>query len=115
MYYRYLIFYKIQIKSLSKHFLEEARWSREKYAPSFKEHLQVSAMSSVFPTMAVVLLLGAGDDVATKEAFEWAVGVPSVVTAGAEITRYLNDIASYKVSHQTEDCKNHKFLGSRCF
>lgn len=58
-------------------------------------------MSSVFPTMAVVLLLGAGDDVATKEAFEWAVRVPDVVSAGAEITRYLNDIAAYKVSDHT--------------
>ncbi|CAL5086497.1 unnamed protein product [Urochloa decumbens] len=91
------------IKSLSKYFLEEAKWSREKYAPSFKEHLQVSSMSSAFPTMAVVLLLDAGDDVATKEAFEWAVSVPDVVRAGAEITRYLNDIASYKLGKNKGD------------
>ncbi|CAL5083184.1 unnamed protein product [Urochloa decumbens] len=90
------------IKSLSKYFLEEAKWSREKYTPSFKEHLQVSSMSSVFPTMAVVLLLGAGD-VATKEAFEWAVSVPDLVRAGAEITRYLNDIASYKLGKNKGD------------
>ncbi|CAN6218960.1 unnamed protein product [Urochloa humidicola] len=91
------------IKSVSKYFLEEAKWSREKYTPSFKEHLQVSSMTSVFPTMAVVLLLGAGDDVATKEAFEWAVSVPDVVRAGAEITRYLNDIASYKLGKNKGD------------
>ncbi|CAL5062560.1 unnamed protein product [Urochloa decumbens] len=90
-------------KSLSKYFLEEAKWSKEKYTPSFKEHLQVSSMSSVFPTMAVVLLLGAGDDVATKEAFEWAISVPDVVRAGAEITRYLNDIASYKLGKNKGD------------
>nr|CAB3458073.1 unnamed protein product [Digitaria exilis] len=83
--------------------VSRAKWSREKYAPSFDEHLQVSAMSSLFPAMAVVLLLGAGDDVATKEAFEWAIGVPDVVSAGAEITRYLNDIASYKLGKNQED------------
>ncbi|KAF8700359.1 hypothetical protein HU200_034292 [Digitaria exilis] len=91
------------VKSLSNYFLDEAKWSREKYAPSFDEHLQVSAMSSLFPAMAVVLLLGAGDDVATKEVFEWAIGVPDVVSAGAEITRYLNDIASYKLGKNQED------------
>ncbi|CAN6225675.1 unnamed protein product [Urochloa humidicola] len=101
---KYRISYAIKMtKSVSNYFLEEAKWSREKYTPSFKEHLQVSSMSSVFPTMAVVLLLGAGDDVATKEAFEWAVTVPDVVRAGAEITRYLNDIASHKLGKNKGD------------
>ena len=34
-------------------------------------------MSSGFPTLAVVLLMGAGD-MATREAFQWAIGVPDL-------------------------------------
>ena len=59
-------------------------------------------MSSGFPTLAVVLLMGAGD-MATREAFQWAIGVPDVVTASGEVARFLNDIASYKKGKNKKD------------
>ncbi|KAL6838260.1 hypothetical protein ACP4OV_031932 [Aristida adscensionis] len=86
---------KKAFKLSSKYYLDEAKWSSEKYEPSFKEHMEVSLMSSGFPTLAVVLLMGAGD-LATKEAFEWAIDVPDLVSASGEVARFLNDIASYK-------------------
>lgn len=91
--------------SLSKYYLDEAKWSSEKYAPSFDEHMKVSIMSSGFPTLAVVLLMGAGD-LATKEALEWASAVPDVVIASGVVARFLNDIAAYKKG------KNKKDVGS---
>ncbi|KAF8728760.1 hypothetical protein HU200_018038 [Digitaria exilis] len=78
------------VKLLSKYYLDEAKWSSEKYAPSFKEHVEVSVISSGFPTLAVVLLMGAGD-LANREAFEWAIGVPDM------------DIASYKKGKNKKD------------
>nr|USM07607.1 beta-selinene synthase [Cymbopogon martinii] len=91
-----------QFKLLSKSYLDEAKWCSEKYAPSFKEHMEVSVMSSAFPTLAVVLLVGAGD-MATREVFEWAIGVPDVVRASGEAARFLNDIASYKKGKNKKD------------
>ncbi|CAN6295009.1 unnamed protein product [Urochloa humidicola] len=93
---------KKAFKLSSKYYLDEAKWCSEKYAPSFKEHVEVSVMSSGFPTLAVVLLMGAGD-LATKEAFEWAIGVPDVVSASGEVARFLNDIASYKKGKNKKD------------
>ncbi|CAL4914513.1 unnamed protein product [Urochloa decumbens] len=93
---------KKAFKLSSKYYLDEAKWCSEKYAPSFKEHVEVSVMSSGFPTLAVVLLMGAGD-LATKEAFEWAIDVPDVVSASGEVARFLNDIASYKKGKNKKD------------
>jgi len=64
--------------------------------------MEVSVMSSGFPTLAVVLLMGAGD-MATREAFQWEIGVPDVVTASGEVARFLNDIASYKKGKNKKD------------
>jgi hypothetical protein len=38
-----------------------------------------------------------GDDVATKEALEWASSCTNAVNAFAEVTRFMNDLASFKV------------------
>jgi len=92
----------VQFQLSSKYYLDEAKWSSEKYAPSFEEHVEVSVMSSGFPTLAVVLLMGAGD-LATREAFEWAIGVPAVVSASGEVARFLNDIASYRKGKNKKD------------
>ena len=53
-------------------------------------------MSTGAPFLFFVALMAAGQ-VVTKEAFEWAFSVPDMVRASAEMGRFLNDIASYKV------------------
>jgi hypothetical protein len=53
-------------------------------------------MSTVVPFLFFVALMAAGQ-VVSKEAFEWAFGVPDMVRASGEMGRFLNDIASYKV------------------
>ena len=59
-------------------------------------------MSSGFPTLVLVLLMGVGN-VATKEAFDWAAAVPDVVSASGSVARFLNDIASYKLGKSKKD------------
>jgi (-)-germacrene D synthase len=49
------------------------------------------------PFAAVGLLVGMGGDVATQEALEWAMGCTDAVNAFAEVTRFMNDLASFKV------------------
>uniref|UniRef100_A0A0D9VU90 Terpene synthase N-terminal domain-containing protein n=1 Tax=Leersia perrieri TaxID=77586 RepID=A0A0D9VU90_9ORYZ len=89
---------KNAFKLSSEYYLREAKWSNDKYTPSFAEHLEVSVMSSGFPMLAPVVLMGVhnGDSLATVEAFEWAATVPNVVSASGEVARFLNDIASHK-------------------
>ncbi|KAF8647287.1 hypothetical protein HU200_065438 [Digitaria exilis] len=57
-------------KLSSQNYLREAIWSTEKYQPSFKEHEEVSIMSSGLPMLTNITLLGYGD-AATQEVFEW--------------------------------------------
>uniref|UniRef100_A0A0D3FIQ8 Terpene synthase N-terminal domain-containing protein n=1 Tax=Oryza barthii TaxID=65489 RepID=A0A0D3FIQ8_9ORYZ len=99
---------KNAFKLSSEYYLREAKWSNTKYMPSFAEHLEVSVMSSGFPMLAPVVLMGVHDDaaVATAAAFEWATaaGVPDVVIAASgEVARFLNDIASHRVGKNEKD------------
>ncbi|KAF0911898.1 hypothetical protein E2562_012725 [Oryza meyeriana var. granulata] len=96
---------KNAFKISSEYYLREAKWSNNKYTPSFAEHLEVSVMSSGFPMLAPVVLMGVHDreGVATEEAFKWATSIPDVVTASGEVARFLNDIASHNVGKNDKD------------
>jgi hypothetical protein len=86
----------VQYKLQSNNYLQEAKWSNEKHIPSLKEHADVTLMSTGLPFLFSLALMAAGQ-VVTKEALEWALGVPNMVRASGEIGRLLNDISSYKV------------------
>ncbi|CAN6325150.1 unnamed protein product [Urochloa humidicola] len=92
--------------SLAKYYLREAKWSNENFMPGSKEHLEVSIMSSGFQPLAIVALMGMGDVVITKRVFDWAIGYPDEMKAGAAISRFLNDIASYKLGKNKKDAAN---------
>uniref|UniRef100_A0A0E0KDZ5 Terpene synthase metal-binding domain-containing protein n=1 Tax=Oryza punctata TaxID=4537 RepID=A0A0E0KDZ5_ORYPU len=100
---------KNAFKLSSEYYLREAIWSNTKYTPSFAEHLEVSIMSSGFPMLAPVVLMGVHDHigVATVAAFEWATGAGAtpdvVITASGEVARFLNDIASHSVGKNEKD------------
>ncbi|CAO2034288.1 unnamed protein product [Urochloa humidicola] len=89
-------------KLSSQNYLHEAIWSSQKYQPSFKEHEEVSIMSSGLPMLTIITLMGYGD-VATQEVFEWVNGVPEMVRAGSQVTRFLNDLSSYKLGKHKKD------------
>ena len=86
----------MQYKSQSKYYLQETKWFNENQVPGFNDHVEVTLMSTGAPFLFFVALMAAGQ-VVTKEAFEWAFSVPDMVRASAEMGRFLNDIASYKV------------------
>ena len=85
-----------QYKLSSEYYLREAVLSSKKYRPSFKEHEEISIMTSGLPMLTLVTLMGYGD-VASQEVFEWVDRVPGMVRAGSQVTRFLNDMSSYKV------------------
>ncbi|KAL6616441.1 hypothetical protein ACP70R_038711 [Stipagrostis hirtigluma subsp. patula] len=91
--------YKLQ----SENYLQEAEWVNKNYIPSFKEHTdQVSVITTGLPLLFLVGLMGEGQ-VVTKEAFHWALNMPDMVRASAEVGRFLNDIASYKLGKNKKD------------
>ncbi|CAL4931148.1 unnamed protein product [Urochloa decumbens] len=85
-----------EYKMQSRLYLQEAKWSSEKSMPTFKEHSKVSVMSSFVPTLCLVALVCAEEDVATEAAYEWAIRMPDMYIASGEIGRFLNDVSSYK-------------------
>nr|CCG48009.1 terpene synthase, putative [Triticum aestivum] len=86
----------------AKYYMQEAQWSNDKHQPTFKEHEELSVMSSGLPMLNLVALMGYGA-IATKKVFEWTCAVPDVVRAGAQIGRFLNDISSYKLGKNKKD------------
>ncbi|TVU07073.1 hypothetical protein EJB05_47113, partial [Eragrostis curvula] len=92
----------VQYMLSSQNYLQEQIWISQKYQPSFKEHEEVSIMSSGLPMLTVVTLMGHGD-VATQEVFEWVSSVPEMVRAGSQVTRFLNDLSSFKLGKHKKD------------
>ncbi|WVZ83460.1 hypothetical protein U9M48_030606 [Paspalum notatum var. saurae] len=89
-------------KLSAKIYLQEAIWSSQKYQPSFKEHEEVSIMSSGLPMLTIITLMGYGD-VATEKNFQWVSNVPEMVRAGSQVTRFLNDLSSFKLGKHKKD------------
>uniref|UniRef100_J3LNZ3 Terpene synthase metal-binding domain-containing protein n=1 Tax=Oryza brachyantha TaxID=4533 RepID=J3LNZ3_ORYBR len=92
-------------KLTSQYYLHEAQWCNDKYVPGFEEHMEVSIMSCGCALLPPMLLMGVhdGEGVATREVFEWVATCPDVMKAGAEVARFLNDIASYTAGKKKKD------------
>ncbi|KAE8769549.1 terpene synthase [Hordeum vulgare] len=86
----------------AEYYMQEAQWSHDKHQPTFREHEELSVMSSGLPMLNLVALMGYGA-IATNKVFEWTCAVPDVVRAGAQIGRFLNDISSYKLGKNKKD------------
>lgn len=74
----------------------EAVWFNTKYVPTFEEYLEISMISGGYPMLSVEALVGL-QEVATKEAFEWAINVPRIIRSSGLIARLVDDIHTYKV------------------
>lgn len=86
----------MQFQKLSAYYLQEAEWSYQNYNPSFEEQVALSTITSTVPLLCVSTTVGRGDAL-TKEAFEWVANDIGAKTACAKITRFMNDIAAFKV------------------
>ncbi|PUZ45784.1 hypothetical protein GQ55_8G252500 [Panicum hallii var. hallii] len=79
----------------------QTKWLNENCTPSFKEQIDVAVMVTGFQLMFLTALTGAGQ-VVNNEAFGRAHNMPDMSHATAEIVRFINDIAAYKLGK----CKN---------
>ncbi|CAO2145076.1 unnamed protein product [Urochloa humidicola] len=96
-----MAYVKKEFKLQSKNTVQQAKWLNEKCMPSFKEQIHMAVLASGIQWGILTALMGAGQ-VVNNEAFEWAVNMPDMSYAGAEVGRFINDIAAYKLGK----CKN---------
>ncbi|KAF8701686.1 hypothetical protein HU200_033452 [Digitaria exilis] len=82
-------------QTLSKCYLQEAEWFHQGYTPSFKEQMNVSVITAGGQVLSIGLLVGMGG-VATKEAFEWAMGNTDIIRACGEVSRFMDDMSAFK-------------------
>nr|WNV55398.1 beta-caryophyllene/alpha-humulene synthase [Artabotrys hexapetalus] len=95
-------FSKEAMKVLTRAYYLEAEWFSIGYVPKFDEYLETSNISSGYPMLAVQALVGLGD-VASKEAFEWVLGLPQIVRSTSTIARLMDDIQTNKVEKERGD------------
>ncbi|XP_024164160.1 (-)-alpha-pinene synthase [Rosa chinensis] len=82
---------KVQARS----FFNEAQWLQEGRTPSMEEYMSVATVSVTYPFITTISLLGMGD-IVTKDAFEWLLDDPKIVSASNIIFRLMDDIVSTK-------------------
>lgn len=87
----------MQIKLIVGAYFDEVIWREEKYKPTAQEYMQVAMGSSGYCTLIIISFLGMGDNIATREAFDWILSQPDVVKAASTICRLADDIAGHQV------------------
>ncbi|KAL8508351.1 hypothetical protein ACS0TY_018813 [Phlomoides rotata] len=83
-------------------YFEEIKWREEKYIPKTQEYMQVATNTSGYTTLGIISFLGMGDNVATREAFEWVFSRPDIVRAANIICRLTDDIMGHEFEKERE-------------
>uniref|UniRef100_A0A0E0JL29 Terpene synthase metal-binding domain-containing protein n=1 Tax=Oryza punctata TaxID=4537 RepID=A0A0E0JL29_ORYPU len=90
---------------LSNNYLQEAEWFHQKYIPSFTEHAAVSLVTGGAIELPVSIIVGMGD-IATKDAFDWALSCPDAGRAFGEVSRFMDDLAVSQNGREKMDVAN---------
>ncbi|XVF77226.1 hypothetical protein PTKIN_Ptkin14bG0025600 [Pterospermum kingtungense] len=95
---------------LAQAYMLEAKWTHQKYKPTFDEFRANQSLSTGYDVLAITALVGMGD-VVTLETFKWATNDPKIIRACAIICRFMDDIAEHKFNHKREN----DFSGIQCY
>ncbi|KAF2951145.1 hypothetical protein DAI22_01g240300 [Oryza sativa Japonica Group] len=90
---------------LSNNYLQEAEWFHQKYIPSFTEHAAVSLVTGGAIELPVSIIVGMGD-IATKDAFDWALSYADAGRAFGEVSRFMDDLAVSQNGREKMDVAN---------
>uniref|UniRef100_A0A0E0FPG3 Terpene synthase N-terminal domain-containing protein n=2 Tax=Oryza TaxID=4527 RepID=A0A0E0FPG3_ORYNI len=90
---------------LSNNYLQEAEWFHQKYIPSFTEHAAVSLVTGGAIELPVSIIVGMGD-IATKDAFDWALSCADAGRAFGEVSRFMDDLAVSQNGREKMDVAN---------
>ncbi|CAI0420812.1 unnamed protein product, partial [Linum tenue] len=100
----------MQLDTLLKAYLMEAKWRDEGYRPKLEECMQVSLVTTCFTFLTIVSFL-AVPEAATEDTFHWISTDPTVLVASKTVCRLMNDI----VSHKFEQERKHVPSAVECY
>ena len=86
----------LQLKSQVRAYFAEAKWSHEGYIPTIEEYMLVALVTAGSCILATWSFIGMGE-IMTKEAFDWVISDPKIITASTVIFRLMDDITTHKV------------------
>ncbi|KAJ9676232.1 hypothetical protein PVL29_024968 [Vitis rotundifolia] len=108
---QYRVQYAIEaMKNQVRAYFHEAKWFHEGRIPTMEEYMSVARVSSGYPMLTTTSFIGMGK-IVTKEAFDWVISDPKIVTASAVIARLMDDITS----HKFEQKRGHVDSGVECY
>ena len=84
------------MKKQVRAYFHEAKWLHEGRIPTMEEYMSIARVSSGYPMLTATSFIGMGK-IVTKEAFDWVITNPKIVTASSVISRLMDDITSHKV------------------
>ncbi|KAJ4830631.1 hypothetical protein Tsubulata_036741, partial [Turnera subulata] len=87
---------------LVKAYHVEAQWSKDRYVPSFEEHLQNGTISSSYGVILATSFIAS--EVARIKEYQWLRSTPKIVRAGMAIGRLMNDIVGHEEEQKRGDC-----------
>ncbi|XP_077221452.1 putative terpene synthase 2 isoform X3 [Tasmannia lanceolata] len=87
------------MKWLTGAYFNEAVWYNKGYVPLFNEHLTLSLISCGYPSITILTFVGM-DEIATKEAFDWASTRPKIVMDASIVNRLRDDIVGSKFEQE---------------
>ncbi|CBI31269.3 unnamed protein product, partial [Vitis vinifera] len=93
---QYRVYYaKEVLKSQVRSYFAEAKWSHEGYIPTIEEYMLVALVTAGSCILATWSFIGMGE-IMTKEAFDWVISDPKIITASTVIFRLMDDITTHK-------------------
>ncbi|CAL1367287.1 unnamed protein product [Linum trigynum] len=102
----YLDYGKKAVGNAVKLYLEEEKRTDKDYVATVEEYRQLSSLTTCYEWIAYSALCGLGDDLVSKDAFEWLLSEPAMLIAATEQCRLQDDIADHLV-HDSTDPSNH--------
>ncbi|KAL6513318.1 hypothetical protein OROGR_020804 [Orobanche gracilis] len=97
------------LKEMARCYLVEAKWLIEGNMPPFEEYLKVAFITGTTGYLAASAMMGIQS--APKEDFEWLSKKPKMLMAALQITRFVNDVATY----ETEKARGQVASGIECY
>ncbi|RVW61551.1 Valencene synthase [Vitis vinifera] len=108
---QYRVQYAIEaMKNQARAYFHEAKWLHEGRIPTVEEYMSVAQVSSGDSMLTITSFIGMGK-IVTKEAFDWVITNPKIVTASSVISRLMDDITS----HKFEQKRGHVASGVECY
>ncbi|WKA11671.1 hypothetical protein VitviT2T_029147 [Vitis vinifera] len=75
-----------------------------------EEYMRIALVTSGYYMLTTMSFIGMGE-IVTKEAFDWVISDPKIITASAVICRLMDDISS----HKFEQKRGHVASGIECY